>query len=307
MESCNNVLFASKRFKEYFNIADGMCNGCEVRDIPLYVNDDGSLQRPDTLPDCSTGTIDIIEYNYYRRDCHYSYGCRIDNKEQLSPAEEYHLHQMCSWRKRCLDGLRFPLTPSEQKQRPNAVNVKYTCSGNYQTVFKCSNNTLELLSFNYVSDEYNRDRRLVLCTKQNNQLEGRLSVYWTLLGIKLIRVVKVIKFCWLQVGEESLKSRWGPLKLRLRLTNYFKGIRVCLSFFLKYNFQGCFHFPSLFNVNEMIFVCIHIYRLYYVHFTSRERCNIRVFNFPVFGPSYCQLLGPIMTRLRVFFDLRLNV
>lgn len=105
-----------------------VCNGSEVRDITLYVNDDGSVQKPQKLPDFSPGKIKIIESSYCRREWYGYYGCPTNNKEPFSPAAEYHLHQMCSWRERCLDGLKFPFKSFAQNKRTNAVNIKYTCS-----------------------------------------------------------------------------------------------------------------------------------------------------------------------------------
>ena len=127
----------------FFNsFADYVCNGSEVRDITLYVNDDGSVQKTQKLPDCSPGKINIIESSYCRREWYDYYGCPTNSKESFSQAAEYQLHQMCSWRERCLDGLKFPFKSFAQNKRTNAVNIKYTCSGNYgresfNCYFKC--------------------------------------------------------------------------------------------------------------------------------------------------------------------------
>lgn len=99
----------------------------ETRDLNIFLNSDGSVAADSITPTCGTDNkIRLISYNYRRRKCHISTDCYTEHEEPLSPAAEFSLHRMCSWKDKC-NNLTFPLRSVEQVNVTNAINIKYRC------------------------------------------------------------------------------------------------------------------------------------------------------------------------------------
>lgn len=125
----------------------------EIREKRILLNDDGTLKSTKDTPSCGSDTlIDLIGYSYRQIQCHFVDGCRTHYEEFLSPAAEFRLHTMCSWKEECVN-MSFPLRSKEQTALTKAVNLKYTCQDRRNFINMCMNKVTEFSDTVYITTD----------------------------------------------------------------------------------------------------------------------------------------------------------
>ena len=101
----------------------------ETRDMTISINLDGSLKHAFRVPNCGSGRIQLMSYQYCQTECSFSQ-CQSTFKTNFSSEAAFLFHERCSMQRECTN-LSFPSRTTLQKNQTNAVCVKYQCLGKF--------------------------------------------------------------------------------------------------------------------------------------------------------------------------------
>ena len=96
----------------------------------IEINLDGSLTRASDVPNCDRdGKIHLVSYQYCQIER--SFGrCQSSFETRFSSEAELLFHERCSMQSECTN-LSFPLRTAYEKNKTNAVCLKYQCIGKF--------------------------------------------------------------------------------------------------------------------------------------------------------------------------------
>ena len=95
----------------------------------MKLKENGDLQIPLDAPNCDAGQkIELISYIYQKKECTPDLLCAIIHEEQFTPEAEINLYEICSLQENCPE-LTFPLRSGLQKNKTDAVRLRYRCLG----------------------------------------------------------------------------------------------------------------------------------------------------------------------------------